>query len=284
MKIITAPDAIQNYRSKNREKSFGLVPTMGFLHDGHLSLIRRARAENETVGVSLFVNPAQFNDQSDLENYPRNTEQDLNLLRDAGVDLVWMPREEDVYPDGFKTVVIVSELNSILEGASRPNHFDGVTTIVAKLFNVFQPDKAYFGQKDAQQVRIIQQLVLDLNYNLELIICPTVRERDGLAMSSRNANLSTEGRKQAACVYQALKYAKEHLQKGGDDIGLLKEMLTGMIHENSRATVDYISIASCDTLLEISTMEKDMLVSLAVYIDDVRLIDNMIVKMDSNSA
>jgi pantoate--beta-alanine ligase len=187
---------------------------MGYLHEGHLSLVRRARQENDRVGVSIFVNPTQFNNPDDLSTYPRNLERDLSLLAKEGVDLVWTPSSDIVYPPGYQTYVEVEEVSNYLEGPSRPGHFRGVTTVVAKLFNVFQPQRAYFGQKDAQQVVVIKRMVQDLNFKLEVVVCPIVREADGLAMSSRNTNLSPAAREQATCLYRALTAAKTALIGG----------------------------------------------------------------------
>ncbi len=201
--------------------SFGLVPTMGYLHAGHLSLVAQAKAENDHVGVSIFVNPTQFGPSEDLASYPRSLDQDLALLREAGVDLVWTPLPEDVYPANFQSWVDVTEMTQHLEGAHRPGHFRGVTTVVAKLFNAFTPDRAYFGQKDAQQVAVIKRMVLDLNFPLDVIVCPTQREADGLALSSRNAYLTSAQREAAPVLFRALSAAQAAYGAGerrGDEL------------------------------------------------------------------
>src|SRR5688572_1011305 len=260
---------------------WGLVPTMGYLHEGHLSLVHRARQENDRVAVSIFVNPAQFNKPSDLAHYPRDLERDLNLLREH-VDLVWTPTPEVVYPPDYQTYIQVEKVSLPLEGAARPGHFRGVATVVAKLFNVFQPQRAYFGQKDAQQVTVIKQMVRDLNFNLEIKVCPTIREADGLAMSSRNVNLSPTGRKKAACLYQALLRAKETLE--GDQIKAeeLRQQMRSLIERVDGAQIDYISVADPISLEELDRAEKGALLSLAVFIEGVRLIDNLLVERGSS--
>jgi pantoate--beta-alanine ligase len=257
--------------------TWGLVPTMGALHAGHLSLVRRARAENDKVGVSIFVNPIQFNNPDDLAKYPRNLERDYDLLRTEDVDLIWAPEPSEVYPPGYQTYVTVEEVTKPLEGAARPDHFRGVTTIVAQLFNVFQPTRAYFGQKDAQQVAVIRQMVADLAFNLDILVCPIVREEDGLAMSSRNARLSDDERKAATVLYGALFGAAEAWKHGEHDASKLREMMAQLIKGEPLARVDYISAADPVTLAEIDGQAEQALLSLAVYIGAVRLIDNMVV-------
>jgi pantoate--beta-alanine ligase len=227
--------------------------------------------------LCIFVNPTQFNNPADLSAYPRNLARDLALLKEEGVDLVWAPAPEIVYPAGFQTFVEVEKVSRVLEGESRPGHFRGVTTMVTKLLNVFEPQRAYFGQKDAQQVVIIKQLVLDLNFNLEIVVCPTVREADGLAMSSRNANLSSEARQQAVCLYRALLAAKAAFAAGQRRAVSLHDKMLAVIESTEMAQVDYVSIADPDTLDELETVEDRALLSLAVFVGGVRLIDNMLV-------
>ncbi len=253
---------------------------MGFFHEGHLSLVRRARQENGKVGVSIFVNPAQFNDQSDLERYPREPERDLDLLRKEQVDLVWTPSVDQVYPSHYQTFVNVEKVTGYLEGAARTGHFRGVATVVAKLFNVFQPDRAYFGQKDAQQLIVIRQMVRDLNFHIEVIGCPTIRDTDGLAMSSRNAGLSSEGRKQAICLFEALKAAKRSYKEGERDAQIVKGSMLSLISSVERARVDYVSVSNPVTLEELDELGDAALISLAVFVDGVRLIDNMLVETE----
>ena len=214
MKVFSDIESTRTARWNAPLETWGLVPTMGFLHEAHLNLVRRSKAENDRTGVSIFVNPTQFNNADDLSHYPRNIERDLSLLSEVGTDLVWTPTPEIVYPAGYQTDVTVKEISQFLEGASRPGHFQGVATVVTKLFNVFQPHRAYFGQKDAQQVAVIQQMVRDLNFNIEIVPCQTTREKDGLAMSSRNVNLTPSHRKQSACLFRALSKAKQACMAG----------------------------------------------------------------------
>lgn len=254
----------------------GLVPTMGYLHEGHLSLVSRAKAENQNVIVTIFVNPTQFGPNEDLSKYPRDLERDLSLLRPLGVDVVWTPTAEIMYPPGYQTWVEVEALTSPLEGAMRPGHFRGVTTVVAKLFNATQPTKAYFGQKDAQQAAAIRRMAVDLNFPLEVIICPTTREADGLAMSSRNKYLSEAERKAATVLFRALSAAKELYEGGERDAerirGTMKEVLTA----EPLAQMQYVSCADYDTLEELGTVTGKTLLSMAVYFGKTRLIDNFV--------
>jgi len=266
---------IRQSRWADPQLSWGLVPTMGYLHEGHISLVERARQENDRVGVSIFVNPTQFNDPKDLAVYPRNLERDLAMLQAAGADLIWTPTPEQVYPPEYQTYITVETVTQVLEGAARPGHFRGVATVVAKLFNVFQPHRAYFGQKDAQQVAVIKRMVQDLNFNLTVISCPTLREADGLAMSSRTVNLTPEARQQATCLYQALSAAKAAFEQGERSANHLRQMMTVVIQAAPLARIDYISITHPDTLMELETLEQTALFSMAVFLDKVRLIDNM---------
>lgn len=279
MKIFAEINDIRAERGADSLAKWGLVPTMGFLHEGHLSLVQRARQENERVGVSIFVNPSQFNDPQDLLAYPRDMNRDLELLEKAGVDVVWAPPPEIVYPPHYQTYINVEQVTLPLEGAARPDHFRGVATVVAKLFNVFQPQRAYFGQKDVQQTVVIKQMVRDLNFNVEIVVCPTRREADGLAMSSRNVNLSPAARQQATCLYQALTAAKAALEAGEQDTTQLRAIMRAIIAENSLARLDYVSVAHPDTLAELAVVKDNALLSLAVFVEGVRLIDNMRVGM-----
>lgn len=253
----------------------GLVPTMGYLHEGHLSLIRRAREECEHVFVSIFVNPTQFGPKEDLAKYPRDLERDFRLI-EAYTDVVWTPSAETMYPQGYQTWVEVEAMTKPLEGAMRPGHFRGVTTVVAKLFNAVQPHKAYFGQKDAQQVAVIRQMVRDLNFPLEIVICPTSREPDGLAMSSRNVYLDPEQRKGATVLFRSLSAAKELYEKGERNAekvrGKMKEVLAG----EPLAEPQYVSCADYDTLAELDEIKGKALLSMAVYFGKTRLIDNFV--------
>ena len=277
MKTLTEIDDIRRERWSEPGTTWGLVPTMGFLHEGHLSLVRRARQENERVGVSIFVNPTQFNDSRDLEAYPRDLKRDLKLLEQEGVDLVWAPTTDIVYPPGYQTVVEVTEVTRPLEGAARPGHFRGVTTVVAKLFNVFQPQRAYFGQKDAQQVVVIKQMARDLNFNLEIVVCPIEREADGLAKSSRNTRLSPEARRQATCLYRALTAARQAYQQGQRNGEALRQVMLAVLAAEPLARPDYVSVAHPETLAELAEVDHRALLSMAVFVGEVRLIDNMVI-------
>jgi pantoate--beta-alanine ligase len=258
------------------ETPLGFVPTMGFLHEGHLSLVRKAREENPSVAVSIFTNPTQFAPEEDLENYPRDIDRDLELLKSEGADLVWIPSVKTMYPEGFQTWVEVSALSTVLEGSYRPTHFRGVTTVVAKLFNAVQPEKAYFGQKDAQQARIIQQMVCDLNYPLEIVICPIIREDDGLAMSSRNTYLDKKQRIAALCLFRGLQIARDAYLKGERNALRLKEIVEDEVYQEPLAELQYVSCADPDTLMELEGNVSACLISMAVFVGRTRLIDNIL--------
>lgn len=256
----------------------GLVPTMGYLHEGHLSLVRQAKAECDHVIVSIFVNPTQFGPKEDLSKYPRDLERDLELLSSLPAQeiLVWNPSAEVMYPPGYQTWVEVEALTNPLEGAMRPGHFKGVTTVVAKLFNATQPDKAYFGQKDAQQAAVIRRMAVDLNFPLEVIICPTVREADGLAMSSRNKYLNEAERQAATVLFRALSAAKELFENGERDAEALRRMMKEVIEAEPLAQMQYVSCADYDSLEELDTMKGKSLLSMAVFVGKTRLIDNFV--------
>ncbi len=254
----------------------GLVPTMGYLHQGHLSLVHVARMECETVAASIFVNPTQFGPKEDLTSYPRDLEGDLEKLRNEGTDLVWTPTKEDMYPSGYQTWVDVEDLTKFLEGAMRPGHFRGVTTVVAKLFNAVQPQKAYFGQKDAQQVAVIKQMVRDLSYPLEIVVCPTMREYDGLAMSSRNTYLRGDERRAATVLYRALNAAKTAYKSGERSANTLRHLMADTLRTESLAKMQYVSCAHPLTLKDLDWVEQDALFSMAVYVGGTRLIDNFL--------
>lgn len=277
MEIVTTLDELRTARQK-LYNPLGLVPTMGFLHQGHLSLVRQARKECAAVVVSIFVNPTQFGPQEDLEAYPRDLEKDLALLEAAGVALVWTPTPEVMYPLGYQTWIQVEEVTQPLEGARRPGHFRGVATVVAKLFNATLPQKAYFGQKDAQQVVIIRQMVRDLNFPLEVVVCPLIREVDGLAMSSRNSYLDTEPRRAAPVLFQALNAAKAAYEAGERRAAELRQIMTAEIEAEPLTGVQYVSVAHPDTLAELGEVDQDALFSLAVYLGSTRLIDNFLLR------
>ncbi len=263
---------------QNVTSSVGFVPTMGYLHEGHLSLVKQAKAENSIVVVSIFVNPTQFGPQEDFKAYPRDTERDLSLLKTAKTDIVFMPSPEEMYPSEFNTWVEVHQLTDRLEGKSRPGHFRGVTTVVAKLLNIVEPTRAYFGQKDAQQALVIQKMAFDLNMNLEIIVSPTVRECDGLAMSSRNTYLNPQERKAATVLFQALTIARQMREKGEIKAERLRQEIISIISKEPLANIDYVSVADAQTLEELDTADRPSLVSLAVRIGKTRLIDNTLLK------
>ena len=276
MKIIDTIAAIKAERN-SLDESLGFVPTMGYLHKGHLSLVKKARNENTTVAASIFVNPTQFGPGEDFESYPRDTERDLKLL-EPYTDIVFMPTADDLYPTGYNSWVDVKGLTDKLEGASRPTHFRGVTTIVAKLFNIVRPTRSYFGQKDAQQLAVIKKMVKDLNMNLEVIACPTIREPDGLAMSSRNSYLKPDERKAAPVLYQSLKLAEKLYSEGERNAEKIRREMMSLIQQQPAADIDYISIADNETLDEVDEITRPVLVSLAVKIGKPRLIDNLILE------
>jgi len=253
----------------------GLVPTMGYLHEGHLSLIRRAREECHHVFVSIFVNPTQFGPKEDLSKYPRDLERDMRLI-EPYTDVLWTPSAEEMYLQGYQTWVEVEALTNPLEGAMRPGHFKGVTTVVAKLFNGVQPHKAYFGQKDAQQVAVIRQMVRDLNFPIEIVICPIAREADGLAMSSRNVYLDVEQRKAATVLFRSLSAAKGLYEGGERDAEKIRAKMRDVLADESFANVQYVSCADYDTLAELSEIKGKALLSMAVFIGKTRLIDNIV--------
>ena len=260
-------------------RPLGLVPTMGALHEGHLALVRRAREENHTLAVSIFVNPAQFGSGEDFSGYPRDLDRDLDLLRQEKANLVFVPPPDEIYPPGFNTWVDVGSLTSKLEGAHRPGHFRGVATVVTKLINLARPDRAYFGQKDGQQVAVIRKLVRDLSLGLELVVVPTVREADGLALSSRNAYLTPEERSAAPVVYRALTCADELWRAGNDDAGLLRQQARRVLEaEPLISGIDYVSVADTATMEELEVASAGAMVSVAVQLGKTRLIDNVILE------
>jgi len=278
MRIITTNNEMSQ-ACREAVKPVGLVPTMGALHAGHLSLVDQARAENLTVAVSIFVNPTQFGDQKDLKKYPRDMEGDLEMLRRHGVDLVYAPTVDEVYPEGFNTWVDVGPLADKLEGLQRPWHFRGVATVVSKLFNVMRPDRAYFGQKDGQQVVVIQKLAMDLDMGVEVVVMPTIRESDGLAMSSRNVQLSPNQRLAASVIHRAL-CQMYLLWSGGERNGdVLRESARNILQaELAVDEIDYVSVASMVTLDEQTTIEGRAMVSAAIRMGSVRLIDNIVLE------
>lgn len=255
-------------------ETIGLVPTMGALHAGHQSLIERAAKENDHVIVSIFVNPTQFAPNEDLTSYPRKLEEDQALCEKAGVEVIFHPEPQEMYPSGFDTFVEVHGTTEVLEGASRPTHFRGVTTIVLKLLQIAQPDRAYFGQKDAQQVAVIQQMVRDLNIPVEIITCPIIQEADGLAKSSRNVYLNPAERKAALVLSRALNLAQQQLNSGAREPKELIQLIIEEISKESLAKIDYVEIVDQKTLQKVETINAAILVPIAVYIGNTRLIDN----------
>jgi pantoate--beta-alanine ligase len=257
-------------------RPLGFVPTMGYLHPGHISLAERARAECASVAASIFVNPAQFGPNEDLASYPRDLPRDLSLLEAAGVDLVWTPTPEVMYPPGFQTWVSVEALTGGLEGEVRPGHFRGVTTVVAKLFNAVAPQKAYFGQKDAQQAAVLRRMTRDLDFPIEIVVCPTVREPDGLAMSSRNTYLNPQERTAATVLFRALSAAKSAFDSGQRDAESLRRLMRAVINTEPLARLQYVSCADYDTLEELTQLTGKSLLSMAVLVGRTRLIDNFV--------
>jgi len=252
------------------------VPTMGYLHEGHLSLVRQARAENSTVVASIFVNPTQFGPAEDFRTYPRDFARDLALLGKEKTDIVFAPSEQEMYPATFSTWVDVERITERLEGACRPGHFRGVATVVAKLFNIVAATKAYFGQKDAQQALVIKRMVADLNMNTEIVVVPTVRESDGLAMSSRNTYLKPEERQAATVLFKVLSLAKALCQDGEKDAEKIRQQMASLIQKEPLAQIDYVSIADAETLEELKIIDRQALALLAVRMGKTRLIDNML--------
>ena len=275
MKTIIGIDKLRTSRL-SLAGTVGLVPTMGYLHEGHLSLIRLAKAECDNVVVSIFVNPTQFGANEDLSKYPRDLERDLSLIEPLGVDLVWTPTAEIMYPTGYQTWVEVDAITRPLEGSMRPTHFKGVTTVVAKLFNAVQPHKAYFGQKDAQQAAVIRQMVRDLNFPVDVIVCPIVREADGLAMSSRNKYLEGADRKAATVLFRALSAARDAYEGGERKAEVLRGKMKEVLESEPRAQIQYVSCADYDSLEELDVIKGKTLFSMAVILGKTRLIDNFV--------
>jgi len=280
MKIVQDPKEMQGLAGELRlaGKSLGLVPTMGALHEGHLSLIRRCRAENDVVIMSLFVNPIQFNRKDDLERYPRDLESDSRMARETGVDTIFAPGVAQMYPEGLATYITVEGITDRWEGASRPGHFRGVATVCTKLFTICRPHRAYFGQKDYQQSLVVRRLVADLNLDLEIIVLPTVREADGLALSSRNALLNPEERRQATVLSRALMEAQAAVRAGGRDARRLASAIEARIRTAPSAVVDYVGVCDPDTLEPLSQITGKAVALVAASFGPIRLIDNVILE------
>ena len=253
-----------------------MVPTMGYLHAGHMALVERARRENDVVVVWIFVNPTQFGPQEDLDRYPRDLNRDLAMLETAGVDFVFTPEVEEIYPEGFGTYVTVEGISDKLEGAFRPGHFRGVATVVAKFFNIIPADRAYFGQKDAQQVVVIKKMVRDLNFRHEIVVVPTVREPDGLALSSRNVYLSAEERKAALSLSKGLFLAQELYEKGERRARVIREAVTAVLEKEPLVKADYVTVADAESMEELDRIEGAAVVAVAARVGKTRLIDNVV--------
>ena len=275
MEIFKDINKLKEWR-KLQSKKIGLIPTMGAIHNGHLSLIQKSKQLcNQTI-VSIFVNPIQFNQKKDFNNYPKPVENDINILNSENVDALFLPTNNSMYPNKYSTFVNESKVSSGLEGKSRPGHFKGVTTIVAKLFNIINPTDVFFGEKDAQQLRVIQRMVIDLNFDINIIPCPTIREKSGLAMSSRNKNLNKVDFNNASIIYKGLKLAETALNSGEISVVNLKKFIKAKINTVKNAEVIYVSIANSETLVELNEINSNqILISVAVQFGDVRLIDNI---------
>ena len=261
---------------KKQGKTIGLVPTMGFLHEGHMSLVKRAVKDTDCVIVTIFVNPTQFGPKEDFKKYPRNMKKDLKLCEKEAVDIIFAPEAREMYPEGFATYVKVERITDMLCGASRPGHFRGVATVVAKLFNIIMPDIAYFGQKDGQQAAVIRRMTKDLDMQVKIRIMPIVREKDGLAMSSRNIYLNPEERAQALCIYKSLKLAQRLFNKGERNAKKIIKKMSQFINENRKADIEYIAIVDAEELRDMKRISGQAMVSVAVKIGNTRLIDNVI--------
>jgi pantoate--beta-alanine ligase len=275
MKIIHTVREMQDFR-KTMTEPVGLVPTMGYLHAGHISLVRQAKKDNASVVVSVFVNPTQFGPGEDFEKYPRDMEGDTEMLEEEGVDVLFAPEADDMYPSDYYSRVEVTGITQKLEGNCRPGHFRGVTTVVNKLFNIVNPGKAYFGQKDAQQAIVINKMVKDLNMNVDVVTCPTIREEDGLAMSSRNVYLSYEDRQAATVLYRSLMLAKDLYEQGERNAETIRKEMVRLIKTEELARIDYVSVADPVTLDELVEITGKALVSMAVKFGKTRLIDNVV--------
>lgn len=280
MQVIEKIKDVSNFikELKAQKKTVGFVPTMGFLHEGHLSLMRYAKKVTDVVVVSIFVNPTQFGPKEDFNAYPRDMEGDKGKCLEAGVDILFIPFASEIYSEGYLTYVNVEKIADVMCGASRAGHFKGVATIVAKLFNIVKPDKAFFGQKDYQQAVVIKRMAADLNMDVDIEALPTIREPDGLAISSRNSYLTDEAeRAAAACLYMSLKLAEDRISKGERNRAKIIEAMQHIIQSEKLAKIDYITIADTETLEEVKTIDRKVVIALAVWIGKTRLIDNVVV-------
>jgi len=283
MKTIVSTFEMQKFseQARLREKTVGLVPTMGYLHKGHLSLIGKAKRSCDVVITSIFVNPAQFAPDEDFARYPRDIERDTQLCKSAGSTVLFVPHENEMYPEGYSTYIAVERLSSILEGKFRPTHFRGVATVVAKLFSLTKPHKAFFGQKDAQQCVVVRKMVKDLNLGVEVVTAPIVREKDGLAMSSRNVYLSAEERSEALILHASLRRAQEMADHGERNAAVIAGEVRHMIDTKPSAKIDYVALVDAESLADIDSLERGIpvLVALAVRFGSTRLIDNTVIKI-----
>lgn len=270
-------ETVKNWKAQGL--SVGLVPTMGYLHEGHQSLIERAVQENDRVVVSIFVNPIQFAPNEDLETYPRDLEKDSKLCNNTGADLIFHPQPEEMYPNGFSTQVVMNNLTTELCGKTRPTHFSGVCTVVGKLFNIVAPNRAYFGEKDAQQLAIIKRMVKDLNFDIEIVGCPIIRESDGLAKSSRNTYLNEQERKAALILSKSISLGKTMVANGERSSAAIIKAMTDLINTEPLAKIDYVSIVNAETIEPIDTLCGEVLTAIAVYIGKTRLIDNFMISV-----
>lgn len=282
MEVIGTVEQMQRLSESYRRAgdTIALVPTMGFLHEGHLELMRVGKRYADKLIISIFVNPTQFGPSEDYGQYPRDTEGDLKKARNVGVDIVFMPSVEEIYPDGFQTKIHLEKVTKHLCGISRPLHFDGVTTVVAKLFNITKPHFAIFGEKDYQQLIVISRMVMDLNMDIEVMGIPTVREEDGLAMSSRNKYLNPEERKSALCLTKSMDLAGQMLRDGEKDAGVIKEAIESLINNHPFTDIDYVILCHPTTLEDLETLGDENLLALAVRVGKTRLIDNCILRED----
>ncbi len=282
MEIIRIPRIVQDTCKKYllKGRSIGFVPTMGALHEGHISLVRRARMENDISAVSIFVNPTQFGPSEDLDKYPRDIDNDIKKLREQEIDILFLPDNAVMYPKGFSTYVHVDRISEKLCGNFRPGHFRGVATVVAKLLNIASPTRAYFGQKDFQQTVVIRRMTKDLDLDVEIVVCPTIREQDGLAMSSRNLYLQDGQREAAAVIYRCLSAASKALQSGATSPAEAGELMRKMLNQEPLITdIDYVSVFDPETLDETGEIKKELLLAAAVRMGDIRLIDNVLVNL-----
>ncbi|MDD4245935.1 MAG: pantoate--beta-alanine ligase [Dysgonamonadaceae bacterium] len=279
--VINTKDELKRFikNAHKEQKTIGFVPTMGFLHKGHLSLVKKAKEENQLVVVSIFVNPTQFGPTEDFETYPRDIQTDTRLAMEAGADVIFNPSTEEMYVPGSSTwVEVEGDITSVLCGASRPTHFKGVTTVVNMLFNIVEPDKAYFGQKDAQQAAVLTKMVQDLHMNVEIVVCPIVREADGVALSSRNIYLNKEEREQAAVLNRSLQLVQEAYWKGEKSVEILTELIVKSINQMPLAEIDYVNIYAYPSLKTIAKVEEKAIAAVAVKFGKTRLIDNIILE------